>query len=335
MNVLVTGATGCVGQHTVAALLREGIQVRALGRDPTRSAALKTLGAEVIRTDLRDHAAVLAACAGCDAVLHLGALSAPWGKVADFLQVNVGGTASVIAGCRLHGVARLVYISSPSVIFTGRDHVLLTEDAPFPRRFASTYSWTKKVGEDLVREAQGDGIETVIIRPKAVFGPGDTSLLPRILASARAGRLPQIGDGTNMVDLTYVENVAHALLLALRSKNAIAGVYTITNDEHPQLWEVIRQVLARFGLNTDLRHVPLQVARVAAGLLELQAVWTKREPLLTRYTVAILGRTQTYDIRAAKRDLGYQPVVSLAEGVERTLVALEQEQIHRGPSILA
>lgn len=326
MKVLVTGATGCVGQHSVAALLREGVHVRALGRDSARSAALQALGAEIVRADLRDRSAVIAACAGCDAVLHLGALSAPWGKRADFLQINVGGTASVIAGCRLHGVARLVYVSSPSVIFTGRDHTLLTEDAPFPRRFASTYSWTKKLGEDLVREAQVDGIETVILRPKAVFGPGDTSLLPRILASARAGRLPQIGDGTNMVDLTYVENVAHALLLALRSKKAIGGVYTITNDEHPRLWDVIHEVLERFGLSTDLRHVPLPLARIVAGLMELQAVWTGHEPLLTRYTVAILGRTQTYDIRAAKRDLGYQPLVSLAEGIQRTLVALEQEQ---------
>src|SRR5262249_46317462 len=161
---------------------------------------------DVVRADLRDRVAVAAACAGVDAVCHVGALSAPWGRAADFHAVNVGGTENVIVGCRAHGVGRLVYASSPSVVFDGRDHRALTEDAPYPRRLMSVYSLTKKIGEDRVRAASAAGLATVTIRPKAVFGPGDASLLPRLLLAARKKRLPQVGDGRNLVDLTYVEN---------------------------------------------------------------------------------------------------------------------------------
>src|SRR5579864_5062786 len=148
MRILVTGATGFVGRHLVAALLRRGDFVRAMGRNPDACAALVTDGAEVVRTDLRDRDAVIAACAGVDAVCHVGALSAPWGRAADFHAINVGGTEHVLAGCRRHGVGRMVYVSSPSVVFDGTDHRDLTEDAPCPRRLTSVYSLTKKLGED-------------------------------------------------------------------------------------------------------------------------------------------------------------------------------------------
>jgi nucleoside-diphosphate-sugar epimerase len=275
-----------------------------------------------VEADLRDHAAVMRACIGVDAVCHAGALSSPWGKRRDFVAINVGGTRSVIAGCRAAGVRRLVYVSSPSVVFDGRDHYDVTESVAYPRRFASVYSETKKLGEDLVREATG--LETVIVRPKALFGPGDRALLPRIVSAARAGRLPQIGNGRNLVDLTYVENVADALLLALEAPVAAGNTYTITNDEHVPLWPAIRAILQRLQIPYAPRRVPLGVALLAAWSMELRARITGHEPLLTRYTAAILARTQTYDIAAARRDLGYVPRVSIVDGIERTLAGLVQ-----------
>jgi nucleoside-diphosphate-sugar epimerase len=320
MNILVTGGTGFLGQHLARALLAHGHQVRLLGRDMAPARALIAAGAQPIIADLRDRAAVMNACAGVDAVYHVGALSAPWGRRADFVTINVGGTAAVLEGCRRHAVRRLIYVSSPSVVFDGRDHRDLTEAAPYPRRFASVYSLTKKLGEDLVNAASW--CESVIVRPKAIFGPGDRALLPRMIAAARQGRLPQIGDGRNLVDLTYVENVADALVRALTAEAAIGKTYMITNDEHIPLWDVIRSVLRRLGIPSKLRQVPLQAALLAAGLMECRAALTGKEPLLTRYSAAILGRTQTYDISAAKRDLGYAPRISVAEGIERTLAAL-------------
>lgn len=321
-HILVTGGTGFLGQHLTRSLLEHGHRVRLLGRDFAACSALLAMGAEPYAADLRDHAAIVAACAKIDAVYHVGAKSEPWGPPAEFYAVNVGGTAAVIEGCRTHCVRRLVYVSSPSVLFSGRDQHNLTDDAPYPRRFTSVYSHSKKLGEDLVRAS---GLEAVIIRPKAIFGPGDRALLPRLVRAAQAGRLPQIGDGNNLVDLTYVENIAYALMLALSAPKAAGGTYTITNGEHVRLWDVIHRVLRACGLPNKLRQVPLSLALFAASVMEARAVLTGNEPLLTRYTAAVLGRTQTYDISAARRDLVYQPLVSVEQGITRTLTAMQAE----------
>lgn len=325
MEILVTGSTGFLGQHLARTLLEKGHNVHMFGRNFAAAPVQQLIagGAIPIRADLRDRDAVEAACAGIDAVCHAGALSAPWGRRADFFDINVGGTEAVLAGCLAHGIRRLIYISSPSVVFDGRDQQLASEDAPYPRRFTSVYSLTKKLGEDRVNAAAANGLRAVILRPKAIFGPGDQALLPRLIAAARQQRLPQIGDGQNLVDLTYVENVVQAVTLALDAPAAAGKTYTITNDEHVPLWNVIRRVLERLHLSTSLRKIPLAVALAAASLMEVQAALTGREPLLTRYSATILARTQTYEISAARRDLGYTPCISIADGMERTLAALE------------
>ncbi len=317
MHILITGATGFLGRHVTARLLEDGHAVAMLGRDFSACGALISQGAEVIACDLRDTEAVAAACRGRDAVVHAAAYSAPWGRRADFVAANIGGTAAVLAGCARHHVGRLVHISSPAVSFAGRDLYQVNEQTPFPRRFSSEYARTKAASEQLLRAVPL--VPAVILRPKAIFGPGDRALLPRLIAAARRGRLPQIGAGTNLVDLTYVDNVAHAVALALVRKQALGGTYLITNDEHVALWPLIRMVLRRLGLNDRLPVLPLSLMLAMAAGMEARAALTGREPLLTRYSVAILGRTQTYDIRAARRDLGYNPQVSVAEGVERTL----------------
>ena len=208
------------------------------------------------------------------------------------------------------------------VIFDGRDQDGITESAPYPAHFLSVYSLTKKLGEDIVLEAAAKGLPAIIVRPKAIFGPGDRSLLPRLIEVARRGRLPQVGDGTNLVDLTYVDNVVHALILALESVSAVGKIYHITNGEHVALWPTIRRLLEKLGLPSRLRVVPVNLAMAAATMMEWSAMLTGIEPLLTRYTTAILARTQTYDIAAARRDLGYVPLVSVSEGIERTLASL-------------
>ena len=195
MRVLVTGATGFLGRRLATTLVEHGHQVRALVRNPGADDSVIE-GAEVWRGDLRDPATVIAACEGIEVVQHAGALSSPWGPKSEFYATNVGGSQAVMDGCQRYGVRRLIYVSSPSVVFDGQDHHNLTEAAPYPATSISVYSHTKKLGEDLVNAASG-GLETVILRPKAIFGPGDRALLPRLLATARTGRLPVIGDGRN------------------------------------------------------------------------------------------------------------------------------------------
>ena len=320
MEVLITGGTGFLGQHLAFELLRRGDNVRLMGRDFGGAATVLAAGARPVLADLRDPSAVQLACAGVEVVYHAGALSAPWGAREDFYAVNVGGTAAVIDGCRARSVRRLMHVSSPSVVFDGRDQIEATEDAPYPRRFQSVYSQTKKLGEDLVNAARD--LETVIVRPKAIFGPGDQSLLPRVVEAARRRRLPQIGGGQNLVDLTYVGNVVHALVLAANAPAAAGKTYTITNGDHIALWPLLRAVLRRLDVPSPSRRVPVGAALLLAAALEARAAMTGREPLLTRYTVAILARTQTYDIAAARSDLDYTPLVSVADGIERTISAM-------------
>ena len=326
MRVLVTGATGFLGRRLAAALVEHGHQVRALVRNPNADDASVADGVEVWRGDLRDPESVIAACEGMEVVQHAGALSSPWGPKSEFYATNVGGTQAVIDGCQRYGVRRLIYVSSPSVVFDGQDQHNLTEAAPYPATSVSVYSQTKKLGEDLVNAASGR-LKMVILRPKAMFGPGDRALLPRLLATARTGRLPMIGDGRNLVDLTYVDNVVEAMRLAMTAESAVGKTYHITNDEHALLWNLVRRILHELKLPPPRLHISLPTALAAAGAMEQVACVTGREPTLTRYSALILARTQTYNIAAAKRDLSYHPPVSLEEGIERTLSALRLEQL--------
>jgi len=317
MRYLVTGATGFLGGHLVSALLARGDEVVALGRDREKIAALEQMGVKIIRCDLCDAEAVTEAVKGAEIVFHVAALSAAWGLYSDFYSANVTATENVIQAALHNGVRRLIFVSSPSVTFDGTDQFEEDETQPYAARFLSPYQATKKLAEDRVNRLQGQ-LEFVILRPKAIFGPGDNALLPRLLSPARSGRLRQIGDGSNLVDLTYVGNVVDALLLAADSDRAHGHTYIITNGEHVALWPLLRRVLAAAGCAASFRAVPRSIAHGAAAIMENNARWglTSVEPAMTRYAVAILARTQTYSIQAARTDLGYAPRISIDDGVE-------------------
>ncbi|GCF11382.1 NAD-dependent epimerase/dehydratase family protein [Dictyobacter arantiisoli] len=317
MKILVTGGTGFLGRHLVSALLDRGHRVYVMGRNFVSVQDFLTDGAIPIKCDLRDHEAVYAACAGMNTVYHLGALVGPWGDGTDFAAVNIEGTAAVLEGCRRHHVKRCVYVSSTCVTFNGHDQHAISEQTPYTRHFTSDYALTKKRAEEMVKSTVD--VPAVIIRPSFVFGPGD-QWLPGVVEAAAQQRFYQIGNGRNQVDLTYVDNVTQALLAALYVVNATGKTYIITNDEHVYIWDMIRTLLQRVKCSTELRYVPLPFARAVASFRERQAERGKgMAPILTRYGVDMLSCTQTYDITAARRDLGYQPIVSVAEGIERTV----------------
>jgi nucleoside-diphosphate-sugar epimerase len=280
-------------------------------------------GAIPVACDLRDHEAVLAACSGMNTVYHVAALVKPWGDWTDFFEINVDGTAAVLEGCRRHNIRRCIYISTSSVTFNGQNQHNITESTPYAQYFSSAYARSKYDAEKLVKAASD--VPVVIIRPHAIFGPGDR-WLPRMLEHARQQRLYQIGNGRNRSDVTYVDNVVHALLLALYAQDVCGKTYIITNDEHIVLWNTLRVILQRLKLSEPLRTMPLPFALMLATAMERRASWMGTSPLLTRYTATMLARTQTYDISAARKDLAYEPVVSVSEGIDRTLDAL---RLHR------
>jgi 2-alkyl-3-oxoalkanoate reductase len=315
---LVTGATGFLGASVCRALVARGERVVAVGRSFDRFALESPLCVRV-RADLNDAGALLEACRGVETVIHSAALSSPWGSREDFLRVNVAGTQQVVRSAREAGVRRVVYVSSSSVVFDNRDRFGVTEALPTPRAFLSYYTESKALAETVLRNARD--IETVVLRPRGIFGPGDTSLLPRLLRLAVAGELRVIGDGKNIQDLTYVDNVVDALLLARHASAAVGRTYFVTNDEPVSLWDFLKHCLAGLGVRPPRRHVPLRVAYGLATLLEALHRLVPRlgEPKLTRYTVALLGRGQTFDIAAARRDLDYRPRVDMGEALARTV----------------
>lgn len=321
MNVLVTGGGGFLGGSIVRLLHQRGDTVRSLTR--TNYPWLDELGIEQSLGDLADSEAVDRAVSGCDAVVHAAAKAGVWGRFADFHQTNVVGTEMIIRACRKHGVRRLVYTSTPSVVHGGADIENGNESLPYADHFEAYYPETKAVAEKAVLAANGPELATVALRPHLIFGPGDPHLIPRVVSHARAGKLRRIGTRPVQVDVTYVDNAADAHQLALDRLEigaACAGrAYFISNGEPVELWGFIDRVLAEAGLPPVRRRVSVWKARLAGRLLE----WIYRvlrlpgEPAMTRFVARQLSTSHWYDISAARRDLGYAPRVSVEDGLRR------------------
>jgi nucleoside-diphosphate-sugar epimerase len=246
-----------------------------------------------------------------------------WGPYEEYHRANVTGTEHVLAACRAHSVRRLVYTSTPSVVHTGSDIEGADESLPYAVSFSSHYPRTKALAERMVLAANGDLLSTVALRPHLVWGPGDNHLVPRILARGRAGRLRLIGNRQNVVDTVYVDNAADAHLAAvdrLGPEAPCAGkAYFISNGEPLPLARIINGILAAAGLPPVTKHIPVSVAVALGGLAELVygALRIRSEPPLTRFVARQLSTAHWFDISASRRDLGYEPRVSIEEGLRR------------------
>jgi nucleoside-diphosphate-sugar epimerase len=323
MNALVTGATGFVGGALARRLVAEGWTVTGLGRNRLSGAALEAIGVHMIYGDLADAAVVQDACAGQSWVFHCGALSAAWGAYDDFYAANVIGTRNVVAACFGKAGVRLVHCSTPSIYFGYKSRLNVAEGGQILPP-VNAYVNTKWAAEAII-QMHRHGLQAIILRPRAIFGEGDTSLLPRVVERLAQGRLPIIGNGSNVVDLTYIDNVVEAFRACIRAPLPAWGrAYNISNGEPVPLWEVISQIAQSLGYPLPSRHIPTPVAMKAAQTLE--GIWRtlrlRREPPLTRFAVAALAYSSTLDITAARTHLGYTPLVNMEAALERTLASL-------------
>lgn len=325
--VLVTGGTGFLGRRLVERLLADGRRVVVLSR--TRPADLEARGVRWIGAAIEDAAAVQAACAGCGTVFHTAARVGIWGRGEEFFQTNVLGTRAVIAGCRAAGVSRLVHTSSPSVVYNGGALSGIDESAPLTTDCPSAYPLTKAQAERDVLAADGTGLRTVALRPHLIWGPGDPHLVPRLLAKARARRLWIVGDGTNRVDLVHVENAVDAHLAAERALRlpgspAAGRPYFITNGEPVVLWDWINALLVALGEAPVRRRLPHRLVRRAGAVAEF--VWRglglAGEPPMTRFVADELAKDHWFSLAAARRDLGYSPRITMADGTAQLVAAL-------------
>lgn len=319
-RVLVTGGAGFLGSVICRDLLRLGARVTTFQR--SAAPELEADGATVIRGDLTDPIAVRNAIAGSTVVFHVAAKAGIWGHPADFEAINVQGTRHVLAACREHGIDRLVYTSSPSVVYHGRDEEGLDESAPYPAEYLADYPRTKAVAEREVLAANGPTLKTVALRPHLVWGPGDNHLFPRLVERARSGRLVRIGRKSRLVDTVYVDNaaLAHRLAaerLSLPDATCAGRPYFVTNGEPRPLWDQINDMLDCAGLPPVKLWVPASLAYAAGAAFEsvYAAMGRTAEPPMTRFVARQLSTAHWYNLEAARRDLGYAPFVSINAGL--------------------
>jgi len=321
MKVLVTGGAGFLGSAIVRRLLKRGDEVRAFQR--SAAPELKRAGANVIQGDIVDAGAVGKAAQGCEVVVHTAAKAGVWGSRKEYNAANIDGTRHVIDACRRQRIGRLVFTSSPSAVFSGHDENGIDETAPYPDRYLAEYPRSKAAAERLVLAANDSQLATVALRPHLIWGPGDPHLVPRIIERARSGRLRLIGTQQNLVDSTYIDNAAEAHILAvdqLHTSAACAGkAYFISNGEPLPMADLINQILAAAHLPSETKTLSPRAAYIAGTIFE----WSYRlfgrtnEPPLTRFVAKQLATAHWYNLSAAKRDLNYEPTVSIEEGMRR------------------
>lgn len=320
MKVLVTGGTGFLGRHVVWRVAAEGAEVTFTGRNAQAANTVIQEAAAPVQWLSLSHGTpqaeklLLEAAHGANAVVHCAALSAPWGPFVEFVRANVASTAEVIAACKANGIHRLVHISTPSLYFDFSDRLDILEEDVLPAP-ANDYVRTKQAAEQLVRSA---GLpEVAILRPRAIFGPWDYTLVPRLLRVMAKGHIPLVRGGNIRMDLTYVANAVEAVWLALtRPLPRALNIYNVTNDEPRSMAELL-QVLAReFEIPLRTMPVPWPLLREVARAMELKARWCGgAEPLFTRYSAGVLAFSQTLDVSSLRRDLGWRARVGIDEGI--------------------
>lgn len=332
MKVLVTGGGGFLGQAICKQLVAHGHAVRALNRNA--HPALDTLGVDQRKGDIASLDLVIDAAAGVDAIIHSAGRVGTWGRIEDYYETNVRGTDNVLAACELHEIDKLVFTSSPSVVHNGADLEGVDESVPYATHFSSPYAHTKALAEQHVLAANGPQLATVALRPHFIWGPGDPNLVPRILGRARRGQLRLIGDVPKKIDTVYVDNAAEAHLLALERLaigSPIAGkTYFISQGDPVTLEALINSWLAADGFPPETRRMPLGMAKFLGAAFEAiyALLHLPGEPRLTRFVVEQMSTAHWFNIDAARRDLGYKPRVSMAEGLARLSQYLARGRMH-------
>ncbi|RVV97305.1 NAD-dependent epimerase/dehydratase family protein [Mesobaculum littorinae] len=307
MRALITGASGCLGRALIPELAAQGWDLRTTARTPVDLPGF--VAARLERDDLAP------LVEGVDAIFHCAAMSGGWGSPQAFHEANVTATRRLLDAARVTGVARFVFASTPSLYADGTDRAQLSEDAPLPARALSPYASTKRQAEALVLAQDGPALRCTAIRPRAIYGRHDRALLPRLRAVLARGVLPLIAGGRAQIDLTHRSDAARAMRLAAAGPGG--RVWNVTSGEVFAFRDLAALVCDRGGYDPRRVPMPYGLAYALAGASERAALlFGKGEPALTRQAVVSLGRSLTLDIRAARRDLGYVPQVTLKEGLD-------------------
>jgi len=332
VKVLVTGATSMIGQHVVARLLDRGDAVTVVQR---RASQLK--GVTEIRCDLADRNGLDhdhsdrhpldIALEHVDAVVHLAARVGVTGRWEAFEAVNIGATQRLLGGAKKHGVDRFIHVSTPSVAHAGNSLVGAPAGPADPEHVRGHYARSKARGEQIALATNGAEMKVVALRPHLVWGPGDTQLIQRIVDRARAGRLALVGSGLALIDTTYVDNAASAIVAGIDAADRVAGrALVISNGQPRAVSEIIQRILLAAGLPTGVRHVPSSIAIGAGAVVE--RAWDRldktEDPPMTRFLAEQLATAHWFDQRSTRELLDWQPTVGLDDGFARLATSFQQ-----------
>ena len=324
MNILVTGAGGFLGKNLAAALLSKGHKVWNFSRK--NHPQLQAMGIETMCGDLRNDSDVAAAFRGMDVVFHVASRVGIWGDYDEYYQTNVIGTENVIRACRANGITKLIYTSTPSVVFDGNDICGADETKPYSRKFYNYYSQTKTIAEHMVLKANDTTLCTVALRPHQIIGPDDPHLVPRLVNAAKQGRLKIVGTGRNLVDVTYIQNAVDAHILAfekLSPQSVLAGQAYFIGQERPVvLWDFINEILTRYNLPKITKRVPGKMAFNIGLFFECWYRFFKinGEPPMTRFVALQFSRSHYFSHQKAKNGFGYDPKISIEQALDLTTV---------------
>lgn len=295
----MTGGSGFVGKRLIEELDRRRVEVRALARSEASAIAVRGVGAEPVRGDLDDVPAMTEGMQGCDVVFHAAAYVKAYGPLREFMRANVTGTEHVLAAAKAAGARRLVHISSEAVLADGKPIVRADETRPYPDRPAGPYPLTKGLAERAVIAANTATLETVVVRPRFIWGRGDTSVLAEMVDAVKHKRFGWIGDGHYLTSTCNVANVVEGALLAAE-RGVPGSIYFLTDGEPIDFRDFVTRMLATQHLDPGTRQVPKWVAKTAATLTG----WMKRPPI-TKTELALIAHEVTVDDSKARRELGY------------------------------
>jgi len=327
-QVFVTGAGGFLGKALCLWLRSAGIKVVGFARGDYPE--LSALGVTMIKGDLNDHLALFNAMKGADVVFHVASKAGVWGHKDSYFQPNVVGTNNIIDACLAHNIRRLIYTSTPSVTFQGKDENGIDESSPYAPKFLNFYGLSKALAEQKIINSNSASLKTVALRPHLIWGPGDRHLVPRVLERAAQGKLKLVGKEDKLVDTIYIDNAVYAHLLAAvelaNSAPKCAGkAYFLSNDEPITMAAMLNKIIACQDFPPITQRVPASVAYTLGTLLEwcYLALRKQEEPIMTRFVAKQLSTSHYFDISAAKRDFGYAALVSIDQGMQALKIALE------------
>ena len=321
-RAFVTGAGGFLGKAICQRLIAAGVEVTGFARSTYPE--LSAMGVNMIQGDIGDSVAVIDAMKGCDLVFHVASKAGVWGSKQSYFSPNVDGAANIINACKRLNIEYLVYTSTPSVTFAGVDEAGIDETAPYADTYLNYYGESKAIAEQMVLDANGSALKTVSLRPHLIWGPEDPHLVPRVIERARAGRLKLVGREDKLVDTIYVGNAAYAHILAALNltdvnTSAAGKAYFLSNDEPITMAAMLNKILNCADLPEVDKRVPANLAYAVGSILEMiyGALGKTDEPLMTRFVARQLSTSHYFDISAAKRDLGYSPLVSIDQGMTK------------------